>query len=453
MIVSELPAVALLLFSVSLASLAASSAEGASSSPKLTAKERRALTTIQTRVIWDLRDDVLPFWTRRTVDSEGGFNTVVDRFGNPISTDKYLVMQARMVWTLSAAQKYGVKNAHYLALAGEGLHFIVDKMWDPQHGGFYMQVARDGTPINTNKFLYSNEFVLYALAEYAMAAPNAGEKEFALHWAGRLFDLIQEKCADHKYGGYHEDFDRMWRPLSESLGVGDVQSGKTLNTHMHLMEALTPLVQVTGNTRYKEALGQLVDLLLEKVFTPGGSAMEPFDREWHPITDDQGRYSTYYGHDVELAWLLLDAMHALGRPPETIKKKVLGLIDNALANGFDNERGGIAALGPRQGRVFDSPSYNLYKEWWEQAESLTAFITAFRWTGDRKYLAAFEKEWDWVWKYQIDHEGGDWFTSTDWSTGKPSTLDKGDRGWKTSYHNGRALMRVGHELNILLDTK
>jgi len=453
MLFSTLPAVAVIALCVALASFSTDEAEGARPQARLTAQDRQALIEIRRQVSSDLRDDVLPFWTRDTVDSDGGFNTVVDRYGKPISTDKYIVMQARMIWTLSAAQRYGVKSTHYLELARNAVHFITDKMWDREYGGFYMIVARDGTPIGTDKYLYSQEFVMYALAEYAMVAPSAEEKQFALTWAGRIFDLIQEKCADPEYGGYREDFDREWRPLPESLGVGGVPSGKTLNVHMHLMEALTPLVEVTGDPRYKKALAQVVDLLLAKVITPQGSAKEPFDRQWQPVPEDQGRYSTYYGHDVEFAWLLLDAMRALGRDPKTIKGQVLGLIDNALANGFDQERGGIAALGPRVGRVFDSTSYHLSKEWWEQAEALTAFITAFRWTGDRKYLSAFEKEWQWVWNYQIDHEGGDWFSDTDWETGKPLTLDKGLNGWKTSYHNGRALMRVEHELNALLDER
>jgi mannobiose 2-epimerase len=452
MTISAMIPFAALILGLALASASAQPAGATQAGPKLSARDRRALAAIRTQVTGDLRDDVLPFWTRDTVDAEGGVNTVVDRYGKPLSTDKFIVMQARVVWTLSAAQPYGVNNPHYLAIARQTAHFITDKMWDTQYGGFYMAVARDGTPINTSKYLYSQEFVLYALAEYAREAPSKEEREWALSWAERIFDLIQAKCADHEYGGYREDFDRQWDSLPESLGVGGVRTGKTLNVHMHLMEALTPLVEATGNERYRQALSDVTYLLLTKVITPQGSAMEPFDQQWRPVPDSQGRMSTFYGHDVEFAWLLLDSLKALGKPPETIKKQVLGLIDNALANGFDSEHGGLAGIGPREGSVFNAPAYQgeLNKDWWEQAEALTAFITAFRWTGNHKYLAAFEKEWDWVWKHQIDREGGDWFTTTDWKTGKPFAWDKGDRGWKACYHNGRALMRVEHELNLLL---
>src|SRR5579862_4242743 len=102
-------------------SLAVASAKESGATPKLTAKDKRALGAIRAQVASDLRDDVLPFWTRDTLDSEGGFNTIVDRYGKPTSTDKMIVMQARVVWTLSAAQRYGVRNPHYLALASQGV--------------------------------------------------------------------------------------------------------------------------------------------------------------------------------------------------------------------------------------------------------------------------------------------------------------------------------------------
>jgi mannobiose 2-epimerase len=442
---------------ITMTSTTPSSAHTGPAMPKLhlSAEDRSELTTIHEQVRHDLVDNVMPFWTRYTVDPNGGFNTVVDLVGKPINNQRFIVMQARTVWTLSSAQRYGVKNAAYLEMARKGAHFIADKMWDNEYGGFYMIVNPDGSVVRDDKYLYCQEFALYAFAEYSRVAPSREEKEWALGWCSKIFNLIQDKCRDHQNPGYREDFDRKWDLLPESIGVGGIPSGKTLNTHMHLMEAFTALVDADPQPKYKQALEEVTDLLLEKSYDKVGHyAKEPFDMAWNPIPEGKGRLSTYLGHDVEFAWLLIDAMNALGRNPDTIKPQILNLIDEALEHGFDHENGGIAEIGPRGKQVVGDPAYkdDLSKQWWEQAEALTAFSMAYRWTGDQKYLTAFEKEWSWVYKHQIDHVNGDWFADTDWYTGVPrGGSDKGLGGWKTSYHNGRALMRTGEQLELILE--
>jgi mannobiose 2-epimerase len=432
---------------------AASSMPLKAQTPVLTRADRTALTTIDSQVKSDLATDIMPFWTRYTWDDQnGGFKTVVDRSGHPTAGDKYIIMQARMIWTLSAAHEFGLRDRGYLALAKKGVAFITDKMWDSTNGGFYMEVAADGTPKDTSKYLYAQEFVLYALSEYYRVSRD----ENARVWAERVFDLIQDKCADHQYGGYREDFDQKWNLLPSSLGIGGSPSCKTVNTHMHLMEAFTALVQADPKPRYEKALADVVKLMTAAI-TPQGYAIEPFTMDWKPWPaggTGHDRSSVHYGHDVELAWLLMDAYRALGWPLTDLKKPALSLIDQALANGYDWQRGGIGDRGPRVGKLFDDPAYSAdrkTKQWWQQAEALTAFIRAYRWTGNRRYLTAFEKQWSWVRTYQIDHKDGDWFDEVDWNIGAPTDPDnKGLGGWKVCYHDGRAEMNVAHELDGIL---
>jgi hypothetical protein len=69
---------------------------------------------------------------------------------------------------------------------------------------------------------------------------------------------------------------------------------------------------------------------------------------------------------------------------------------------------------------------------------------AYHWSGDRKYLLAFEKQWSWVYDHQIDHATGAWYTDVDWSTGGNAA------GHGDTYHDGRALMNVVHEIDAIL---
>ena len=119
-----------------------------------------------------------------------------------------------------------------------------------------------------------------------------------------------------------------------------------------------------------------------------------------------------YGHNVELAWLVQHAIEVLGDPPEQVRSDVLGLIDHALDFGFDHRHGGLALAGPPQAEA----RYAWYlgadvciKRWWEQAEMLVATLAAYELTGQARYLRAFERQFDWVWTHQIDHQNGDWF--------------------------------------------
>lgn len=417
----------------------------------LNLEDKARLEKILAQIEYEIRDDIMPFWTKDTLDKEfGGFIHQVDNYGYATNdTNKRVVMEARIIWTLAAAHEYGITDCCYLNMARSGFEFIVNHMWDNEYGGFYFEVARDGAPAVTSKSLYANEFVIYAFAQYGRVSGDTR----AIEWCGKIYDLIEEKCRDKNRDGYLEDFDRKWNPLPESLGVEGTINSKTVNSHMHLMEALTALVDADHNPKYYNGLAYITDLLLKRAVSSEGYIYEPFDLEWNPKPDAWGRASTFYGHNVEFAWLVLDAYRALKRDREEIKPQVLGAIDHALKYGFDTEKGGIATIGPRIGKVTEHPDYKKdadHKEWWEQAEALVAFIRAYRWTGDTKYLDAFIKEWSWIWKYQIDHNGGDWFADVDWNTGTPLTLDKAIRGWKVCYHNGRSMIMVSRELKELL---
>jgi mannose/cellobiose epimerase-like protein (N-acyl-D-glucosamine 2-epimerase family) len=79
-----------------------------------------------------------------------------------------------------------------------------------------------------------------------------------------------------------------------------------------------------------------------------------------------------------------------------------------------------------------------------------ALVEAYRWSGELRYWAAFERQIDWISRYQSDPEGGDWFETVSWR-GRPLTLVKGHAS-KEPYHHGRALMRTARALRALAAT-
>ncbi len=413
------------------------------------------LVEIQKKAQDNLRDSVLPFWTKATWDPEhGGFLTRLDRAGHPIDTsEKVFIMQVRMIWSLSAAHRFGITDRGYLALAGRAFDYLVGTMWDRQEGGFYFSVTREGRPANRRKNTDFHAYGITGLAEYYRASQRAE----ALEWADRVFELLREKAADGELG-FIEDFDgKRWPVLnSEQMNLGDRQGIKTIDMHTNVMEGLVYLYQASRDPKHLEALRNVVHLITRRGIHPERRCgITAFDREWNPVPDVGGRWTTSYGLNAELAWLLREAVDLLGYPREDYRAAILGLVDHALDNGFDRQRGGLAAFGPMEGHVLeagDLPETRLLKVWWEQAEMLIALICAYEWTGQSRYGDAFVKLFDWVWTYQVDHEYGGWYVDVHWDSGRPVTTDKGPE-WKTAFHTSRALMQVSRTIDRIVNAR
>jgi mannose/cellobiose epimerase-like protein (N-acyl-D-glucosamine 2-epimerase family) len=237
------------------------------------------------------------------------------------------------------------------------------------------------------------------------------------------------------------------------MNLGGRRKIKTIDMHTNVLEGMMYLCKVSKDPQVGEALEDLLDLICRRgIFRDYGCTVTAFDYDWNPIADGNGKLTTCYGLNVELAWLILEAVDALGLARDKYRGPILGLIDHALDFGFDHERGGLAAYGPPTGHVLhatDLPDNRLVKTWWAQAEMLNALIAAWEWTEDDKYLRAFVKLFDWVQARQIDHECGDWYQEVEWATGRPLILDKG-REFKTAFHAGRALIRVIDGLTRIL---
>ena len=388
-----------------------------------------------------LADNIMPFWASHAVDDQhGGFVTHLDRAGQWFGpTDKYLVPQARLVWTFAAAHRHGLAGKGYLDIAAAGARFLVERMWDAKAGGFYWAVQRDGRPLIGGKRTYGQAFAIFALSEYALAA----DSQWARDWAINTLDILSERAGDGALG-FREEFDQHWQPACGRAG-----GGKTVNVHLHLLEALTRLFQATGDGHHAAQLRCLIDLVLSRGVHPRHfyAIDDLLESDWRWPTASPLR--TSYGHNAELAWLVLHAIDVLGDPPESVRRHVLGLIDHALDFGFDHRRGGLALAGPPLGQARFAWYFGAdicVKRWWEQAEMLVATLAAYELTGQPRYLRALERQFDWVWRHQLDHQDGDWFEATDWRTGQPLTFRKGD-DWKEPYHGARALMEVSQRLS------
>ena len=202
-----------------------------------------------------LRNELLPFWLNRCRDDiHGGFITHFDVDGKDTGEDqKSLIAQTRTIYTMASAHREGYGNGRCEELARHGVDFLVDKMWDEKYGGFFWTVDRKGNVEIDKKILYGLSFAIYALSEYTLATRD----ERGVDYAERVSDLIQKHAQDPKHGGYFEMFERDWELCPPGSGGGD---RKTLDFHMHFMEALTTLYECSRKKTHLKNLQEVIDI-------------------------------------------------------------------------------------------------------------------------------------------------------------------------------------------------
>ena len=401
------------------------------------------------------RDAIMGFWLERCKDEEyGGFLTNFDSRGTDVGTpEKYLNTQCRFIWTFSSLLRRGGKP-EYKDLARHGVDFVISNFWDERYGGFYWKCMRDGAELDKGKIVYGESFAIYALSEYYLSTKDPR----GLEYATKTFDILQKYCADTQYGGYREYFNEDWTPETPGFGGGD---RKTLDSHMHLMEAFTVLYEASREEIHKRKLKEVIDLIVNKMIDhQRGSGLNQFDLAWNSVpalslkrTWNAERFgeqpaeptqTTSYGHNTELVWLLSRALEIGGFDTEPYKKVMKQLIDHAIDNGIDWQYGGVYRDGLRE----TGKPIVLEKEFWQNAEILVGMLDAYKTFGDEIYLRAFINVWNFCQKYMVIDGLGEWVTLCD---RQGNILDENiGNPWKVSYHTGRSAMEVSDRLAALV---
>ncbi len=383
-----------------------------------------------------VRNGILAFWLDHGPDAQfGGFHGGLDRQGRPDpKAAKSLVEQSRVVYAFSSAYaRY--PDDRYRVAAKAAVEFFLKRFWDPQYGGWYWTVNRDGSPKDTHKYTYGESFAILALAEYGrvFADPRARSMAYV------TFHRLDMHAHDADHGGYGEAYTRDWKPEPKGSPI-DAAGRKSTNTHLHLLESFTSLLRLSGKGDVAARVEELKDLFLKRMTDPAGYAYEFFAPDWAPQTRDAS-----YGHDVELAWLMREAGLATGRAPDdaAIGGLAQRLVDHALLHGYDAAQGGFWERGPG-GQAATVRS----KTWWAQAEGLVGLLDLYQATREERYLAAFEQTAGFVLGTVADREFGDWFPQFRADGSRDGDIKASE--WKDPYHQTRACLEVVRRLDDLL---
>ncbi len=381
-----------------------------------------------------LAGKILPYWFDTAQDTNrGGYLLNDDAVkGRGVPSEKQIVTQSRMVWAFSLAQieGYSDTNRNYLQAATQGYHFLLDHFLDRQNGGYFWTTDLEGKPVNDCKFLYGQAFAIYALVEYYRAS---GDKE-ALNHALELYHTIQAHLYDTTNGGWFEHAEASWKLLSpgDPRNQVEVVGYKSANSHLHWMEALAELYDATHDPDVKKSLAEALRLNAT-YFYPNDPSRCAFHRQfdWKPVTVSSSA-GLSYGHNVEFAWLMIRAENVLGRKPSW--NHFYALLNHALKNGYDHERGGLYYRG-----FDDQPATDTEKIWWVQAEMLSALTDALKHQDDPRDEVALSRELQFIKAYQVGPRGGVWLYTVA-ADGKPTDTTLAN-SWKANYHDVRAMMK------------
>jgi mannobiose 2-epimerase len=378
-----------------------------------------------------LETSIVKFYLPNCVDQTNGGYLESLRDGKFTATgEKFLTMQGRQLWFFSTLAHENIDQEAALAAAKSGFDFLEKHMRDPKHGGYFSKVSDDGKPVDPRKHVYLNAFALYGLVAYYQAT----KEDAALQSAQALFRTLEEKAHDTEHGGYNEFFYEDWRPIKvtkEQGYVGAIDT-KTYNTHLHVLEALAALYGVWPDPLVAQRLGESILINANTVRHPDFYCnIDGWTPNWRMIETHENLRASY-GHDVECAWLTLDAARTLKWSPRLLRGWAEALVGYSLKHGYDREHGGFFYTGP-----LGKPAEDTRKEWWVEAEALVSMLEMYRLTGKREYYDIFRQTLDFVEKHQVAKEGSWWATRK--ADGSPQS-DQRSSPWQGAYHSGRAMI-------------
>jgi len=374
---------------------------------------------------------ILDYWMKFAVEKDGdGFYGVVDDKNVADNrAPKSVVINSRILWTFSAAHQM-FPNPAYPVIAKRAYDYIRKYFIDKDYGGVYWSVTSDGKPLQTKKQLYGHAFAIYGLSEYF----KINKADEILKTAVDIFDRVIKHGYDNLNSGYIEAFERDWSDTDDYI-LSKAPNSKSMNTHLHLLEAFTNLHRVWKNESSKFHLQHSIEVMLNRIINPTTSSMTLF------FTSNWERRSAIisYGHDIEASWLLCEAAEVLGDKAviSECKTTAMQMVIGAT-KGLANDGSLNYELDTTDNRL------NENKQWWPQTEGMVGFLNAYQLTGKVKYLERSQMVWEFIKKHLIDHDYGEWCggVSADY---KIRSCDK-VTFWKCPYHNGRACMEIWKRL-------
>lgn len=374
----------------------------------------------------NLTSGILPYWLRLK-DPKGGFYGEVSSDGKVLyDAPRGVILNARIIWSFASAYQ-ALHETSYLVAAVHARDYFLEHFCDHKYGGVYWSVDKDGERLDTKKQLYAQGFAIYGLSELYKVTKD----DEVLKNAINLYKVVETYFADRENGGYIEALARDFSPLEDmSLSAHDINADKTMNSHLHILEAYANLYQVWPEEELKGAVERLLDIIGTKVMAADGHLQLYFRKDWSVMPG-----GVSYGHDIETSWLALECAFAL---------KDLDIVNRvrpwALAMGKAGNQGLLPDGSLRYEKLLDG-TFDDSRQWWVQAESVVGNLWLWKYHSDPQGADRALAAWKFIKEHLVDAAAGEWW----WAMlpdGKPDLSQPKAGFWKCPYHNTRMCLQV-----------
>jgi cellobiose epimerase len=394
------------------------------------------LLSFKTEVEEELQQ-ILSWWMHNMPDTQhGGFHASIDNDNAiDISAAKGIVLNSRILWTFSAAHRFYSKP-EYLQVARRAYDYIIQHFIDKEFGGVYWSVDLQGHMHDGRKQVYGQAFCIYGMVEYYKSSRD----DHALQLAKDIYQYIEKYSIDKDNDGYIEAFTREWTVIDDlRLSEKDDNEKKSMNTHLHIIEAYASLYTVWPDQMLREQIAGLLNLFDRYIINKDTNHLNLFmDENWQVRST-----LVSFGHDIEAAWLLLECAEIAGYKLYIEHYKELSIkLAAAATEGLDDDGGLWYEYDPVNDHWIRE------KHSWPQAEAMVGFFGAWQLSGSEEYLRFAAGSWHFIKTQLKDETNGEWFWGITQS-GKQMAKEKAGF-WKCPYHGVRACMEISRRVASLL---
>ena len=362
----------------------------------------------------ELFDHVIPFWERHSPDPEhGGYFNCLDRDGSVFDTRKHIWLQGRQAWMFSTLYRTVEQKKEWLDMASSGIRFLREHAIR-EDGRVWFSLTADGRPVHIQRKIFSECFYIMALAGYGHATGEERYLREAEAQLGRVWE-------------WSKDLSKVGRPMLEGQ-----RPAQALAIPMILLNLIEEVTLGEGG-KYAAEIDECIRRMLLHVHRDRELVFETVAPDGGFIDDPDGR-TLNPGHAIEAGWFL---QHwAQRRGDRELAETAADMVRWSFRKGWDSEHGGIYYF-------LDSGGYSpvplewSMKLWWPHCEAMYAHMLNYRLFGTMQDWQAFSQVTDYSFAHFPDHEHGEWYGYLD-RFGNVTHRFKGGP-YKGCFHVPRAL--------------
>ncbi len=372
-------------------------------------------------------DSCAQFWLNTWDESSGGFYTNINKYGNVITgygTNKNMLTQARNAYGLVRAFML-TGDTTYLSLAGKALNFMYQHAWDPNYGGWYQELDKNGNalyPFSDKTAFYQHYAMLGIMAYYEATGDTT-----AWNWLMKSYDHLEARFWDSRpaYSGYYDATNYLGGNAYNKSFNATVDA---VTTHLLYLYLLTE--EPAYKSRLEEMAQEMIDHLAASMPAQAMGFVEHYDSDWNW---DNSETMTIMGHVLKSGWCL--ARIYQNDPDTSYISTAKKLIGHVWEKGYDHEFGGpYKDFNRVTGELLLWGIPDTTKAWWQMEQAVTAGLQMFDITADSLYLQMADESLDFFMNYFVDRQYGEVYSDRT-RYGKMAWNEDKGTGGKAGYHS------------------